>query len=120
MGSGKASVQKRFLAEYPKRQKFGKNELALYENTWSQLPHLVCRGGQKNFVEFMERLPESPETDVDGWHRQRFRDLVAKAVIFKSADSTVQSTFGGTYKRQVVAYTLCYLLEHAAHPPDLG
>ena len=118
--SGKASVQKRFLAEYPKKQKFGKNEIALYENTWSRLPHLVCRGGQKNFVEFMERLPEPPETNIDEWHRQRFRDLVAKAIIFKSADSTVQRTFGGTYKRQVVAYTLCCLLERSAHEPDLG
>jgi len=118
--SGKASVQKRFLAEYPKDQKFGKNEIALYENTWSRLPHLVCRGGQKNFVEFMERLPEPPETDVDGWHRQRFRDLVSKAIIFKTADSTVRKVFGGTYKRQVVAYTLCYLFERSEHGPDLG
>lgn len=117
--SGKVSVQKRFLAEYPKNQKFGKNEIALYENTWSQLPHLVCRGGQKNFVEFMERLPEPPQTGIDGWHRQRFRDLVAKAIIFKSADSIVRKEFGGTYKRQVVAYTLSYLLGHSEHQADL-
>ena len=120
MSSGRASVQKRFLAEYPKKQKFGKNEVALYENTWARLPHLVCRGGQKNFVEFMERLPEPPGQDLDDWYRARFRDLVAKAIIFKSADSTVRREFGGTYKRQVVAYTLCYLLERASTPPDLG
>lgn len=118
--SGKASVQKRFLAEYPKNQKFGKNEIALYENTWLRLPHLVCRGGQKNFVEFMERLPETPETGVDEWHRQRFRDLVAKAIVFKSADSIIQTKLGGTYKRQVVAYTVCYLLDRSEDEPDLG
>lgn len=120
MSSGRASVQKRFLAEYPKNQKFGKNEVALYENTWARLPHFVCRGGQKNFVEFMERLPEPPDEGVDDWYKARFRDLVAKAVIFKSADSTVRREFGGTYKRQVVAYTLSYLLERATTPPDLG
>ncbi len=116
---GTPSAQRKFLAEYPKSQKFGKNELALYENTWAKLPHLVCRGGQKNFVEFMERLPPAPEEGAEQWYRDRFHALVAKAIIFKTADTIVRKNLGGTYKRQVVAYTLCYLLEASDRSPDL-
>jgi hypothetical protein len=117
---GNRASEKRFLDEYPKNQRIGKNELALYENTWSRLPHLVSRGGQKNFVEFMTRLPEPPDGDeetLDAWYRERFRDLVARAILFKTADRAVMAEYGGTYKRPVVAYTVSWLLEHH-EPPD--
>ena len=121
--SGPLSAQKRFLQDYPKNQKFGKNELALYENTWSQLPHIVCRGGQKNFREFLLEVEDptnlGPEADLAGWYRTRFRDLVSKAIVFKAADSAVRSAYGGTYKRAVVTYTLGYLLAHVDTPPSL-
>lgn len=124
MEAGPQSAQKRFTSEYPRGQKFGKNELALYENTWARLPHLVCRGGQKNFVEFMMRLPEPPadatEAGLDQWHRERFRRLIAKALLFKRADRAINSHYGGTYKRAVVTYAISYILERSKQQPDLA
>lgn len=118
-----AGERRRFESDYPRSQRFGKNELALYENTWSCLPHLVSRGGQKNFTEFMLRLEDAPnglaEAQADEWYRARFRHLVAKAIIFKAADKTVHRTLGGTYKRAVTAYTLSYILSSDEHRPNL-
>ena len=44
-----------FLAEHPTRQRFTKTDLAKFENTWGQLPHVVSRGAQKNFSDYMIR-----------------------------------------------------------------
>ena len=39
--------RKAFSAEHPTRQRFTKTDLAKFENTWDQLPHIVSRGAQK-------------------------------------------------------------------------
>ena len=114
--AGTASEQKAFAAAYPPNQKFGKSEVALYELTWRSLPHLVCRGGQKSFAEYLERFATQPQADADeavgvsDADRESFRDLVAKAILFKTTDKLVAGALGGTYKRPVVAYTAAYVL----------
>ena len=44
--------KKAFDSRTPSKQNFDKVQLAKYANTWSQLPHVVSRGGQKNFAAF--------------------------------------------------------------------
>jgi len=121
--SGSLADQARFVAAYPVNQRFGKNEIALYENTWARLPHLVSRGGQKNFAEFLLRLDQANEL-LDGLvpasGRSIFRHLVAKAILFKAADRVVNRNLGGTYKRSVVTYSMAYLIEHLVGQIDLG
>ena len=119
--AGTPSQQAIFLSNYPTNQHFGKNELAIYENTWARLPQFVCRGGQKNFAEFVDRLTEIPTGDDSGAeeYRRIFRNLVSKAILFKSADKLIYKSLGGTYKRAVVTYTVSYLIEHSAIGPDL-
>ena len=46
------SQKKRFESENPTRQKITKTDLAKFQNIWKYKPALVCRGVQKNFVEF--------------------------------------------------------------------
>jgi hypothetical protein len=111
---------RRFDGEYPKPQRFGKNDLAVFENTWAVLPHFVSRGGQKNFVEFMDRLSDPPQDNAEAWHRQQFRDLAAKAIIFKATDSIVRKSLDSGYKRQVVAYTLAVIFHRSQNLPDLS
>jgi hypothetical protein len=119
--AGSPSKQAQFTAIYPPAQKFGKNELALYENTWNCLPYFVCRGGQKNFAEYVDRLQrEELDSDSQDFFRQVFRDLVAKAILFHTADKIVHKNLTGTYKRAVVSYTLSYLLTKAKQKPDLS
>ena len=113
-----AADRKRWSRDQPVSQKFGKSELALYQNTWDRLPHLVCRGSQKNFTEFMLHLDEE-DGFGGGTYQKEFRRLVAKAIVFKTADKLVRDKLGGTYKRPVVAYTVAYYLHKIDEMPDL-
>ena len=60
-----------FSAEHPTRQRFTKTDLAKFENTWDQLPHVVSRGAQKNFSDYMIRLSERDQTVVDPTYFER-------------------------------------------------
>ncbi len=44
--------KKVFEETYPKSQMFVKTDLAKFQHTWEQLPHIVSKGAQKNFAEF--------------------------------------------------------------------
>ena len=117
--SGTAAQQKKFAKEHPPSQKIVKSSLALYENTWAVLPHIVCRGGQKNFVEFVERQGDIENLSTNEY-QQRFKRLAAKAKLFKTTDSLIhKSELGGSYKRPVTVYTLAYYLHHTNHAVDL-
>ena len=77
-----------FASENPTRQRFTKTDLAKFENTWDQLPHIVSRGAQKNFSDFMIRLSGRDQMVVD---RAYFERLVGKAILFR-ADGTNRPT----------------------------
>ena len=51
--------QRAFKTLHPLRQKFTKSDAAKFEHSWDQLPHIVSRGAEKNFREFMIRLGET-------------------------------------------------------------
>ncbi len=100
----------------PVPQKFTKTDLAKYENTWSQLPHLVSRGAEKNFHEFTLLLKEKWQPKVDAAYFER---LVAKAILFKKAEKIVScQTFGG-YRANIVTYSLAWLSHHTAQRINL-
>ncbi|MBE0610061.1 MAG: AIPR family protein [Dehalococcoidia bacterium] len=94
-----------FLREYPAAQKFTKTDVAKYENAYEQLPHLVSRGAQKNFVEFTLRMDEAQS--VPGV--PDFHDLVSKAILFKTTERVVSRQKFGGYRANIVAYTVAAL-----------
>ncbi len=98
-----------FLAENPTKQKFTKTDLAKFENTWEQLPHMVSLGAQKNFADYMIRVSERAQMVVD---MSYFERLIAKAILFRSAERIVQRQNFGGYRANIVTYTLA-LLSHA-------
>ena len=98
-----------FAAEHPTRQRFTKTDLAKFENTWDQLPHIVSRGAQRNFSDYTIRLAERDQKVVDRTHFER---LVAKAILFRTAERIVQQQNFGGYRANIVTYTLA-LLSHA-------
>ena len=102
--------RKRFAAENPTRQRFTKTDLAKFENTWAQLPHIVSRGAQKNFSDYMIRLSGRDKAAVD---RDYFERLIGKAILFRSAERIVQQQNFGGYRANIVTYTIA-LLSHAA------
>ena len=105
-----------FSAEHPTRQRFTKTDLAKFENTWDQLPHMVSRGAQKNFSDYMIRLGERDQTVIDRTHFER---LVAKAILFRTAERIVQRQNFGGYRANIVTYTLALLSNATSQRIDL-
>ncbi len=101
--------RKAFSAEYPPQQRFSKTDLAKFENTWDQLPHIVSRGAQKNFSDYMIRLGGRDQLAID---RSYYERLIGKAILFRSAERIVQRQEFGGYRANIVTYTIA-LLSHA-------
>lgn len=108
--------QREFKKIHPPNQKFTKTDLAKFENTWDQLPWVVAYGAEKNFREFMLRLDKrgrfKPTSDY-------FEKLVAKAILFRSADNIIGKLALGGYRSQTVTYTLAKLFNVTGQRIDL-
>jgi hypothetical protein len=99
--------KRQFESTHPSNKKFVKTDLAKYQNAWAQLPHLVSRGAQKNFVHYMsslkkERKDVAPDTDF-------YRDLISKAIIYKQAESVARQHAFSAYRANAIAYTVALL-----------
>ncbi|MGP0628562.1 AIPR family protein [Nitrospina sp. 32_T5] len=108
---GTPARKRQFEALHPNRQKFTKTDLAKYENTWNQLPYIVSLGAQKNFNDFAVQLKERGRVDVDITY---FEHLVAKAILFKTAEKIVSGENYGGYRANIVTYTLAWLSHHTS------
>ncbi|MDU8543828.1 MULTISPECIES: AIPR family protein [Pseudomonas syringae group] len=113
---GTHARKRQFDATFPTRQKFTKTDLAKYENTWMQLPHVVSLGAQKNFNDFAIRLKERGRVDVDVRY---FEHLIAKAIIFNKADRIVREKSFGGYKANIVTYTIAWISNRTSQCIDL-
>lgn len=105
-----------FRLTHPPAQTFSKTDLAKFENTWDELPHIVSLGAQKSFREFTLRLNRRgpAEVDVAAFHR-----IIARAILFRRTERIVQSERFGGYRANIVTYTLSYLLHRTARRIDL-
>ena len=108
--------QRQFKLTSPANQKFTKTDLAKFEHSWEQLPHLVSLGAEKNFREFMlrleERKPAPPEVS-------QFERSVAKAILFRTAEKVVSAQKLGGYRANIVTYSIAKLAHATAHRLDL-
>ena len=113
---------RKFEVEFPKRQVFVKTDMAKFENTWELRPYEVTRGAQKNLKFHGARISKAFEKDEDNFREPFYRNLIAKAILFKSSDSAIlksdwyQAERG--YKAQITTYTLA-LLRHLLHKENL-
>lgn len=114
---GTPARMRQFEGMCPKSQKFTKTDLAKYENTWMQSPHVVSLGAQKNFNHFCIQLKERGRFEVDSNY---FENLVAKAIIFKRAEKIIGNMNYGGYRANIVTYTLAWISHHTAQRIDLG
>lgn len=95
--------QRKFREVHPAAQRFTKTDLAKYENTWDQLPHIVALGAEKNFREFTLRLKDRGDFLPDPEYFQR---LIGKAILFKRSEKLIGGLALGGYRAQTVTYTL--------------
>ena len=114
-GRGTIAQQRQFKVLWPTKQKFAKSDLAKFAHSWDQLPHLVSRGAQKNFGEFMIRLEKDTPT-VDARYCQR---ILAKAILFKAADRVAAALNAGSHKSLVTTYTVARLSQAVDKRIDL-
>ena len=105
-----------FSAMHPPRQRFNKTDLAKFESTWEQLPHIVSRGAQKNFSDFMIRMDERGHVEPD---RAHFERLVSKAILFRETERIVQRQNFGGYRANIVTYTVALLCNATDQRLDL-
>ncbi|MFC1680353.1 AIPR family protein [Pseudomonadota bacterium] len=102
-----AARRRTFDAQTPKSQKFTKTDLAKYYNCWEKKPEVVGTGAQKNFLNVMtslakDRLGFIPDEDF-------YKDLVAKAILYKAAEKVARKCKFPSYRANAVAYTISLL-----------
>jgi hypothetical protein len=115
-----------FQVQFPESQVIQKTELALYDNSWRKLPHIVSLGAQKNFQKFAERVREEFEARPDDFNDRWYQHAVARAILFLSAEDLVSnaSWYEGGYRRNIVTYAIARLVKliedhHPRHVLDL-
>jgi hypothetical protein len=113
---GTPARMRAFEGVNPLRQKFTKTDLAKYENTWDQYPHLVSLGAEKNFIRFTADLVDRGYPTVDEDYFQR---LIAKAILFRTAEKLVGAQGYGGFRAQIVTYTLAWLSHQTSQRMDL-
>jgi hypothetical protein len=108
--------RKAWEAIHPRRQMITKTDLAKFEDTWSQLPHVVSRGAQKCYLDFMDRLDGRGAFEPDEGY---FRRAMARAILFKETERIVSRQRFGGYRANIVTYTLAWLSHRTAKRVDL-
>lgn len=109
--------RKKFDRQYPVDQRFTKEDLARFSNTWAGLPHIVSKGGQKNFVRFMEDIPAVKK----GWEPTvaEFRRLIGKAIFYREVQRIARELKVGSFRINIVTYTASLVAERTARRIDL-
>ena len=106
---GTTPARKRaFDAKTPKKQKIDKTLLARSENSWNQKPHIVSRGGQKNFVDFMTDVGETLADEAG------YREIVARVILLKAAEKIARQIGFSAYRANAITYTVS-LLSYRTH-----
>lgn len=113
---GTPARKRMFKTVHPTNQKFTKTDLAKFENSWDQLPHLVSLGAEKNFNHFTLRLAQRGRFLVT---KEYFERLVAMAILFRRTERIVSEQKFGGYRANIVTYTVAYLAHRTSQQIDL-
>lgn len=113
----KTSQEKQWVSQNPPKQKFTKTDLAKCEHAWLGLPHMVCRGAEKNFMAFASRLEDDGEPLVD---QTFFENVVARTILWRSTEQVFDDLKLAGYRANTVAYSVAWLAEKSGRRLDLA
>jgi hypothetical protein len=116
------ATRRQFDKKYPSSQRFSKEDLAKFENSWRGLPHIVNRGGQKNFTQFMTFIKQELMELPDNWEpaSDEFRRYIGKAILYRDVQRIVKEEESITaYRVNITNYTVSLLAEKTARRIDL-
>lgn len=103
----------KFKLSYPKTQMFTKTDLAKFVLSWDKRPTDVSYGAQKCFAKFASEIGSSWEKKDTSYNELYFKELVAKAIIFRYLDNGIkkQAWYGG-FKANIVTFTIARFKEY--------
>lgn len=111
--SGFTQTQKReFQRSNPRAQLVVKTDLAKFENSWRQLPHIVSNGAQKNFTNFAEYIGKEWGEDGQTFNNDAyFKEIIARAILFRAVEKLVSAAdwYEGGYRANIVTYSIAKL-----------
>jgi hypothetical protein len=107
----KESDRKKFELINPKRQLFKKVDLAKFVNLYHQNPQIVSQGNQKSFLKFSEWMSKEWDRNDLQFNDDYFKKVISLAILTQETDRIVrgQTWYQGSYKANVVAYTVSKL-----------
>lgn len=108
------SKRKQFDKQNPRNQMFSKESLAKYINSYEEVyngkklligPHIVVRGSQKNYAQFLNYNFNSKPDNI--W----FEDAIAKAILFSTSEKIygVKPNAIGDMRYITVPYAIAWL-----------
>lgn len=107
------AVNRKFRAEYPRDQMVVKTDLAKYEMSFQQNPHIVSQGAQKCFMQFADIIDKQWNEEALAFGDGYFRDAMSRARIFRWTDKMVGTSEwyinDRGYKAQIVTYSIAVL-----------
>lgn len=102
-----------FVRQNPRAQVITKTDLAKVESCFDLLPDEACRGAEKAFVAFAERITKDwkEESRRDYYSDDWYRCAVARTILFRTTEALVSRApwYEGGYRAQVVAYATARL-----------
>ncbi|MVF21029.1 AIPR protein [Methylocaldum sp. BRCS4] len=104
--------KKEFQRTNPRSQLIVKTDLAKFENSWRQLPHVVSTGAQKNFTAFAEHIGKAWGEDGHVFDNDvYFKEVVARAILFRAVEKLVSAAgwYEGGYRANIVTYSIAKL-----------
>lgn len=119
-----AAKKNQFLLVNPRAQVIKKTDLAKVECSFNLEPDIACKGAEKAFVAFAERISKEWEDEGrrdlygDDW----FRMAIAKVILFKATERIISgaSWYEGGYRAQIAAYTCARLAKLGKDQSDGG
>ena len=119
-GTTPAKLRQLKVVVCPPSRKITKTEMAKYLNAWEQRPDAVSFGSQKNFERFMATFRDEdgqPAGPLPG--TAYFKDLVAKAILFKKTQMLVRPMFPA-FQANVATYLVSLVANRLGPRFDLG
>lgn len=105
---GTPAQAKAFEARHPKAQVITKTDLAKFELSWQQKPHVVSQGAQKNFMAFANSVADTWEKSESDFNELYFKNAIARAIMFNTirADIANAGWYEKGYLANIVTYTM--------------
>ncbi len=107
------AVNRKFRAEHPRDQMMVKTDLAKYEMSFKQKPHIVSQGAQKCFIQFADIIDKQWNEGAHAFGDDYFRDAMSRARVFRWTDKMVGTSEwyinDRGYKAQIVTYSVAVL-----------